>query len=273
MEISCEDEEVEEECTDRHIAPSPTLPSQSEIEDHRVDHLPYRSWCKPCIMGRAVGDHHKVQDEESTKPVIAFDYLIVSKKGQGEIVIRRDEAKEGEEVLAKILVVKDTKSKSIFAHVVPQKGVDSDRYSVSRLTEDILWLGYTEVILKSDNEKAIVKLLRESLKVLRVKSEITQAQEEHGAAYDSQSHGSVENAVRQVQGLIRTMRQCLEERIGHRIPCEARIILLACGACGHLADHTSEGERRQNGVPEGEGPGVQEAHGLLCRGGHVQAAG
>ena len=50
-------------------------------------------------MGRAVGEHHKVQDDESTKPVIAFDYLIVSKKGQGEIVIRRDEVKEGKRCL------------------------------------------------------------------------------------------------------------------------------------------------------------------------------
>ena len=45
-------------------------------------------------------------------------------------------------MLAKILVVKDTKSKSIFAHVVPQKGVDSEQYSVSILTEDIVWLVY-----------------------------------------------------------------------------------------------------------------------------------
>ena len=40
---------------------------------------------------------------------LSTNYLIVPEKGQGEIVIRRDEVKEGEEVLVNIFVVQDTK--------------------------------------------------------------------------------------------------------------------------------------------------------------------
>ena len=47
--------------------------------------------------------------------------------------------------------------------MIPQKGVDQDHYSVDVLVKDILWLGYREVFLRSDNEKAIVKLLENAL--------------------------------------------------------------------------------------------------------------
>ncbi len=34
----------------------PKLPSAAEIEDHRRTHIPYRSWCRDCILGRALGE-------------------------------------------------------------------------------------------------------------------------------------------------------------------------------------------------------------------------
>ena len=43
---------------------------------------------------------------------------------------------------------------------------------------DILWMGYTRVTLKSDNEPAIVKLLREALRELRIQG-LEQCLEEH----------------------------------------------------------------------------------------------
>ena len=90
-------------------------------------------------------------------------------------------------------------TKYVFSHVVPQKGIDSDRYAVERLARDIQWLGHTRIILKSDNEKAIVKLLTEVLQSLRV-TPIEQAAQQHPAAYDPNSNGAIEAAVQQVQG-------------------------------------------------------------------------
>ena len=66
----------------------------------------------------------------------------------------------------RVLVVRDRKGKCVHGHVVPQKGVDADRFAVDCLVQDILWAGYTKVILKSDNEKAILKLLSERLRDL-----------------------------------------------------------------------------------------------------------
>ena len=66
----------------------------------------------------------------------------------------------------KILVAKCNMTKYIFAHVVPQEGMDPEHDAVEKLKRDTLWLGHTKVILKSDNEQAIVALLRNALKAL-----------------------------------------------------------------------------------------------------------
>ena len=84
-----------------------------------------------------------------------------------------DGEEEQKKVLIKVLLVKDVKSKAIFAHVVRHKGIEDDEYAVRRLVEDVAWLGYSKVILKCDGERAIVKLLKEGLK--RIKTEVTDA--------------------------------------------------------------------------------------------------
>ena len=94
---------------------------------------------------------------------------------------------------------------------MPQKGVDADRYAVERLVRDIQWLGHTRVILKSDNEKAILKLLTEVLKDLRVSS-LEQATQQHPAAYDPNSNGATEAACKRVGGLLRTLKLDFERR-------------------------------------------------------------
>ena len=77
------DEEVEAEpCK---IAPSPTLPSATEIEDHRTGgHIPYRSWCDHCNQ-RALGEQrgHHVKPERSDMSVIGIDYFYSTAKGRG----------------------------------------------------------------------------------------------------------------------------------------------------------------------------------------------
>ena len=59
-------------------------------------------------------------------------------------------------------------TKCLFAHVVPQKGMDPQNYAVERLKRDIFWLGHSKIILKTDNEHAIIAVLRNTLKALRI---------------------------------------------------------------------------------------------------------
>ena len=95
--------------------------------------------------------------------------------GSGEFA--ESESDVGEHGI-KILVVKDSKSRSVFGHVVPQKGIDPKIFAVDCIVEDIMWLGYSQILLKSDNEPAITKLLKESLGACKV-SGLEQVGEEH----------------------------------------------------------------------------------------------
>ena len=68
----------------------------------------------------------------------------------------------------KILVARDGKGKAVFAHVVPMKGVDEAGFAVGVLVDDVTWLCYTRIALKTDNEKRSVRLLTEALRKLRI---------------------------------------------------------------------------------------------------------
>ena len=202
-----------EEAMPKVVARDPGDPTQAEIDEHNVDHLPYRSWCECCVMGRGTGEQHR-GGSESRVPVIAFDYLFVS---QAKVVTRGEiDEEEAKRAPIKILLVKDTKSKTIFAHVVKHKGIEDDEYAVKRLVEDVTWLGYSKVILKCDGERAIVRLLRESLK--RIKTDAVDASHEHPPTYDPKSNGAVENAVKQLKGHLRTIKLGLERNVGKRLP-------------------------------------------------------
>ena len=55
-----------------------------------------------------------------------------------------------------IVVAKDSKTKMIMARVVPSKGVDS--YAVETVKKMVERLGHRKIIMKSDNEPAILAL-------------------------------------------------------------------------------------------------------------------
>ena len=212
-----------EEADPKRVLVTPTLPSQSDVDKHREDHLPYASWCDHCVEGRGREMGHPAVDRSARAiSTISFDYLFMNNKGEFVERKKGDDEVDAETVKngVKILVVKDSKNKAVFAHVVPSKGIDVKQFAVSVLLDDIKWLGYVRLTLKSDNEPAIVKLLTESLKGIRVSTEpgVEQVMEEHPPPFDSQANGDVEAAAKTVRGQTRTLRSCLESRLGYRIP-------------------------------------------------------
>ena len=42
---AAEEDPTCQECVGTRILPDTGQPTQKQLEDHRVDHLPYRSWC------------------------------------------------------------------------------------------------------------------------------------------------------------------------------------------------------------------------------------
>ena len=94
MELS----DTEEDSAPRIVAPDPGAPTDQEIEDHRIDHIPYRCWCEHCVRGRGTGEQHRGGPCTAIS-TFAFDYLFVTKQGVKTRLELRDA-----EILLKILV-------------------------------------------------------------------------------------------------------------------------------------------------------------------------
>ena len=102
------------------------------------------------------------------------------------------------------------------ASVVMQKGACPQ--AIRRLSSEVGKLGHPEMVLKSDGEPAIAAL-KQRVKQERPERIIL----EESPVKESQANGAIENAIRQVQGQIRTMKDCLESRIGIRLTGEETI--------------------------------------------------
>ena len=68
-------EESEEAKASKGIS-SGTKPSQREIDEHERTHMPFRSWCKHCVMGRSDGNAHRKSKNHDQQEVttVSCDY-------------------------------------------------------------------------------------------------------------------------------------------------------------------------------------------------------
>ena len=194
-------------------------PTQSEYDDHCVTHSPYRPWCRHCVEGRGqeFGHFKRRSHDPSRVPLVAFDYAGLSDKREIVGLEFDPEDESATRVLVVSIRTADDLSVCVFGHVVPCKGVDEARFAVDCLVGDILWTGYTSVMLKSDNKPAILKLLIESLCELRVYG-LQQVLSENPSEYDPQGNGAAESAVKAWKGMFRTQKSALEERLGVKVP-------------------------------------------------------
>ena len=159
----------------RQTMTTPEFPPRAVVEEHRIDHWPPRSWCDECNEGHGRERRHGRVSELQRVVIVSMHYAFMTRKGQ--IVSEGETGWDDDEAL-KLLIVKDSLGRAEFAHAVPKKGIDEKRFSVDAVVDDVLWLGYAKVILKSDNEPAIIKFLKEALSIPTV-SGVYQVGEEH----------------------------------------------------------------------------------------------
>ena len=139
-------EELEEEIEPLKEVPSPSQPTKKQVEEHRTrGHLPYRSWCRWCNLGRGRSTQHHAK-EGSVVPIVGLDYFFMTEAG---VQLREEMNMDDEAIQAartrgeavKCLIVRCHKSKGIFAHVVPCKGADEAGIVADMVVDDIQWLG------------------------------------------------------------------------------------------------------------------------------------
>jgi hypothetical protein len=108
---------------------------------------------------------------------------------------------------------------------VPRKGADEEDFVADLVVKAISWMGHTELILKGDNEPALQALISRTLELVRIKVDrVTTVSTETPPTYDSQSNGGVEVGVMLIRCLFRTLRLCLENRIGRKIPVDHAVV-------------------------------------------------
>ena len=133
-------------------------------------------------------------------PTVGYDYCFMRNTAGGDYV--------------PVLVSKDKKTKLITAHVVPCKGADVE-WITKQCNRDIQKCGhYGPVTLRSDQEPAIIDLL----KAVAVERSPAESILEHSAVGDSQGNGFVERAVRSVEEITRVLKIDLEKRMGEQLP-------------------------------------------------------
>ena len=69
----------EEDTQPMKTMPTPEMPTEAEVEEHRIDHLPYRNWCRECVEGFGREDAHTCKEVPRTVPVVSMDYLFLSR--------------------------------------------------------------------------------------------------------------------------------------------------------------------------------------------------
>ena len=121
----------------------PKLPTEEEVRQHLMCHLPYRSWCHHCIRGRGRERDHRrrLEDHVEGIPEHHLDYCFP-----------RDEM--GQRLT--ILVAAERYSRLKKAVVVPSKG-STGMYAARTVLELISECGDKDrdVIVKTDQEPAI----------------------------------------------------------------------------------------------------------------------
>ena len=201
------DEEEQVEAVPMRMVRAPDDPTASEVEQHRIAHIPYRSWCRECVLGRGISAAHAKLDAEREHllPTVAHDYAFVGKD---------------DDKVMPVLVSKSSRSLWIDAAVMPCKGSTSD-YAVEHCADAILRMGHARFISKVDQENAAKDLVSKTLSKLGTRVE---AIPENPPVNNSASNGMIENGVKQIEGIIRTHRSAVEHSQGVELSTDSHII-------------------------------------------------
>ena len=83
QDIEFEVEDESGEAREPRILRDPGAPTEAEVEQHNVTHLPFRAWCPACVEGKARDRKHRKQGGSDTKqiPEVVFDYCFMGAEG------------------------------------------------------------------------------------------------------------------------------------------------------------------------------------------------
>ena len=204
------------------VLASPAQPSKTETDIHRLIHVPFRAWCRECVLGRGRDRYHRRIVGSDDVARIAMDYMFLTEYGFFNSQVDADEAinkAEGQcRICITVLVIKDFLHKSIWAYPVEGKGVAAAEWLVAQVIEDLDTCGLDgcHMVVKSDQEPSIIEVQKE-IAEWRRRAGTGGTALENSRVGDSQSNGRVERAIGELGGLIQTYKAGLESRLGVKV--------------------------------------------------------
>ena len=244
------------------IRRAPKGPTKREREEHEATHIPYRSWCRHCVRGRATNRPHvkapaEEDEEEKLKrvPRISMDYFFMGQDGE-----RAAEYP--------MIVMIDESTDNRYMRAVERKGLGDHKemeWLILDMSAELKSWGYSggsqgELIFKSDGEPSIVAI-RDSLAKYHG-GRITPEQPPPG---ESQANGKVEEAGKTTRSYIRVLKDMVEHRTGRKMETNAIVLQWLVrwaamlhsryrrGADGKTAYERQRGRKcRQEVIPFGE---------------------
>ena len=130
-------EEVTDTVGMTRVLAAPRTAAKAEREEHDVTHVPYRLWCRFCVMGRGL----ESGDRDGDRARVFADYGYLSGDS------------------TPLLIAKDRRTGMTFAAPVPMKG-GGDPHAARLLAKWIDGLGCREVTVRTDGEPSICELIR-----------------------------------------------------------------------------------------------------------------
>ena len=130
-----------EEAIALRLPPVLAKPTEAEQYEHyAAGHAAYHSWCEHCVRGRGRVSPH-VSVPEGELPEVGVDYANMGP--------------EGSQVT--ILVCKCKRTRYLAATQVPEKGMNA--CALAFFTGRLRGLGWKRLLLRSDNERALLAFL------------------------------------------------------------------------------------------------------------------
>ena len=172
------------------------MPTQAEVDEHNMTHLPYRSWCTHCVRGRGEAHpHHKSGNEDPDVPELHVDCCFMGKS---------------EEKAQPILVVKKRDTRMMCSMLVGEKGM-GDEHVIKRIIAFIEELGYElgKIVLKSDQESSVKSVIDAVIRARRDAPTMP----EYSPVRSSGSNGVIERGIKEVQGQLSAMKSALDTRV------------------------------------------------------------
>ena len=169
--------------------PVPKTPTEQEVADHILTHLPFRTWCADCVKSK--GKHTQHRTVYNGLPIVQLVYAFLKYAPDDD-----------DDQRLTLLSVFDTTTGIGIPIPVPNKGVV--KFAVHETVRFLLETGRSHCIIQTDNEPAIRAL------ATAVCKELPNCSMRQTPAYSSESDGGVERWHQTLFAQFRTIKGTLE---------------------------------------------------------------